>query len=208
MHARKGYTLIEVMAAVAVIALCASLIIPGFDTMKERAQRAACLGNLRQIGAASLAYHADYGAILPWYTYAGGYWWNALTPYAGADRRIFRCPVDKAFLEQAIDRTISYGWNYKLTGHGDSGVNPNDFVRFASYPRPGQVPLASDGPGGAAAGQEDCWGYIDERAEHTADPSRHDRSAGVLYLDGHVDLLPTKDLPNNPFFNDRNLQQQ
>ncbi len=208
MSARKAYTLIEMMAAVAVVALCASLIIPGFETMRERAQRTACLSNLRQIGAASMAYHADNGAILPWYTQAGGYWWNALAPYIGAHRRVFRCPADTGFDDPAIDRTISYGWNYKLTGHGDSGVNPNDFVRVAAYPRPGQVPVASDGPGGAMSGQEDCWGYIDERPEHTADPKRHDGKAGVLYLDGHVDILSTSELPNNPRFNDRLLQQQ
>lgn len=208
MQARRGYTLVEVMVTVAILAICATLIVPGLDKMKGNAQRSACLSNLRQIGTASLAYHADRGTILPWYTNADGYWWNALSPYIGPDRRVFRCPSDKAYREQSIDSTISYGWNYKLTGHGDSGTDPNDFVRIAVYGKPGQVPIATDGPGGPAAGQEDSWGYIDERAAHTADPERHDGHANTLYLDGHVEALNTKDLPNNPSFNDRTLHQQ
>jgi prepilin-type N-terminal cleavage/methylation domain-containing protein/prepilin-type processing-associated H-X9-DG protein len=208
MQARRGYTLVEVMVAVAVLAVCASLIMPSLDRMKAKAQRSACVSHLRQIGTASLTYHADRGTILPWYTNADGYWWNALTPYLGADRKIFHCPADKAYREFALDSTISYGWNYKLTGHGDSGANPNDFVRIATYSRPGQVPIATDGPGGPVAGQEDSWGYIDERAVHTADPKRHEGQGNTLYLDGHVEALRTEDLPNSPFFNDRPLQQQ
>lgn len=106
-----------------------------------------------------------------------------------------------------MDSTISYGWNYKLTGHGDTGSNPNDFVRLSFYDRPGQVPIATDGPGGPQAGQEDSWGYIDERAEHTADPRRHQGQANTLFLDGHVEALLTKDLPNNPAFIDRTYHQ-
>lgn len=208
MQARRGYTLIEVMVTVAILAVCATLIMPGIDRAKASAQRSACLSNLRQIGTASLAYHTDRGTILPWYTHADGYWWNALTPYVDGTRKVFRCPADKAFRESAIDSTISYGWNYKLAGHGDSGSNPLDFVRIGIYSKPGQVPIATDGPGGPAAGQEDSWGYIDERAAHTADPRRHHGHANVLYLDGHVDAQKTEDLPNNPQFNDRNLHLQ
>ena len=135
-------------------------------------------------------YNADHQYFLPWYTYAEGYWWQALSPYVGTNAKVFRCPADTAFTFDAVDRTTSYGWNYKLTGHGDSGVAP-DFVKVVTYSKPSTVLVASDGAGGAASQQEDSWGYIDERAEHEADPKRHFGKGNALFLDGHVERLDT-----------------
>lgn len=209
MQARKGYTLLELMVTVAIVAVCASFIMPGLDRMKANAQRASCLSNLRQIATASLAYHADRGTILPWYTLTEDhYWWQALSPYTDGSLKIFRCPADKAFRETAMKRTVSYGWNYKLTGHGDSGEDPNDFVRIALYDRPGQVPIATDGTGGPMAGQEDSWGFVDGSVAHSADPNRHNALANVLYLDGHVEAIETRTIPNNPIFDERKLHYQ
>jgi prepilin-type N-terminal cleavage/methylation domain-containing protein/prepilin-type processing-associated H-X9-DG protein len=199
----KGYSLIEILVTIAIIAIGATLVVPGLDRAKAGAQRSACVANLRQVGQGSLLYHADRQTILPWYTHADGYWWAALAPYVGTDTKVFRCPVDKSFTATAVDRTISYGWNYKLAGHGDSGANPNDFLRVQNYARPARVLLATDGPGGAAAGQEDSWGFIDESGAHTADPRRHQGFGNALFLDGHVETLPTKDFPNNSLYQDR-----
>lgn len=202
----KGYSLIEILVVIAIIAIGATLVVPGLDRAKAGAQRSACVANLRQIGQASLLYHADRQTILPWYTHADGYWWQALSPYVGTDTKVFRCPVDKNFSEASevdTERTVSYGWNYKLTGHGDSGENPNDFLRVQNYPRPSAVLIATDGPGGAAAGQQDSWGFVDESAGHTADPRRHLGLGNALFLDGHVETIRTTEFPNNDLYQDR-----
>lgn len=204
----KGYSLIEILVTIAILAVGATLVMPGLDRVRAGAQRSACSSNLRQIGQASLAYHADRETILPWYTSADGYWWQALEPYVGKDTKVFHCSLDKNFTTAAVDRTVSYGWNYKLTGHGDSGANPNDFLRVQNYARPSRVLIATDGPGGSPAGQQDSWGFVDESVEHTADPKRHKGLGNALFLDGHVEAIKTTEFPNNPLYQDRTQHLQ
>ena len=121
----KGYTLVEMLVAMAVVAICASLLVPGVEKVKAGAQKSACVSNLRQIGQASLLYHTDQETILPWCKDPDDtYWWMSLVPYVGTDTKVFHCPSDKSFMPQEVARTISYGWNYKLAGHGDTAAVP------------------------------------------------------------------------------------
>jgi prepilin-type processing-associated H-X9-DG protein/prepilin-type N-terminal cleavage/methylation domain-containing protein len=213
----KGYTLIEILVTIAIVAIGATLVMPSLDRARSGAQRSACLSNLRQIGQASLTYHAEEQTILPWCVESqnsgngDNYWWESLAPYVGPSKKVFKCPMDKNFSEASendTERTVSYGWNYKLAGHGDTGMNGPDFVRIQNYAKPSRVLIASDGPGGAAAGQEDSWGYIDERAIHEADPKRHNGYGNALFLDGHVEAIKTTEFPNNPLYQDRTQHLQ
>lgn len=49
---RKGFTLIEIMIAVAIIGVMVSIAIPNFAVILERSRRNACIVNLRQINNA------------------------------------------------------------------------------------------------------------------------------------------------------------
>lgn len=53
---RRGFTLVEVLLVVSLIALLISLLLPSLGKAKESARRAICVSNLRQVYQASVEY--------------------------------------------------------------------------------------------------------------------------------------------------------
>lgn len=63
---RKAFTLIELLAVIAIISLLVSILMPSLAKAKELARRAACSGNLHTIAVAAQLYGADFKDWLPW----------------------------------------------------------------------------------------------------------------------------------------------
>jgi prepilin-type N-terminal cleavage/methylation domain-containing protein len=59
MKGQRGFTLLEMMIVVAIIAILAMLLIPNFTHARAQAQTAACESNLRAIGTAMELYYTD-----------------------------------------------------------------------------------------------------------------------------------------------------
>ncbi|MGB9618887.1 MAG: type II secretion system protein [Armatimonadota bacterium] len=61
----RGFTLIELLVVVAIVAILAAILFPGFLNAKAAARKAACAGNLKQIGYAYRMYLADWNDYYP-----------------------------------------------------------------------------------------------------------------------------------------------
>ena len=141
LHKRRvgAFTLIELLVVIAIIAILAALLLPAMASAKERALRAACKSNLRQIGISLLGYSHDNNNLLPNlgdtpYSAAppdaAGLWaWDISTNLIdevirdGGSRNIFYCPSNPTW---NCDDT----WNFGIAG---SGNDANGGFRITGY---------------------------------------------------------------------------
>ena len=56
---RSGFTLVEILVVISIIAILAAILLPVFRGAQERAAQANCASNLQQIGMAVKSYYAD-----------------------------------------------------------------------------------------------------------------------------------------------------
>lgn len=62
---RKGFTLIELMIVIAIIAILAAILVPNFIRARAQGQVTSCKSNLKNIGTACEMYATDNGGRYP-----------------------------------------------------------------------------------------------------------------------------------------------
>lgn len=74
-HASKrspGFTLVEILVVIAVMAILAAILFPVFAQTRARARQASCASNLSQIGRAGMMYVMDHDERFPTCYYTSG----------------------------------------------------------------------------------------------------------------------------------------
>lgn len=81
MKNRRGLTLVELLAVIAIIGVLLALLLPGVQAAREAARRSACANNMRQLGQGLHQFHAARGSL----------------PVTVADGSIYNSAMDPTF---------------------------------------------------------------------------------------------------------------
>lgn len=201
-HRIPGFTLIELLTVVAIVALLAALLFPAFTSMTRNANRAKSGGNLRQIGAAFLAYAAEHNGYLPppqgqlsdGSSFSPhGWWWAVhLLPFTGRDVKVFDRPgltktwsdprsVDPLtqqpfrigyWINGGADDNVAFAHAAQFIPNIDSGKNYRPLVGFE---KPARTIALIDGIAGSEA---NLWNPDSRGKWRSGENSKYHRWSG------------------------------
>lgn len=200
----SGFTLIEILVVIAIIAVLAAILFPVFASAREAARRVSCQSNLKQIGIAFLLYAQDANNRLPQTVdgsdgenVTGG--WNFYTSFDGTGQNsvfdmgqstlmpylkntgIFVCPSDE--VDEATGNSYAANGCLFSDTEVDGRKAGKGLVRFSaasSWMLLGEE--ASDTDPSATSTDD---GYLSLPASNVVS-TRHDEGSNVLFVDGHV----------------------
>lgn len=127
----SGFTLVELLVTIGIIALLAAVSAPLLETFRAKARKAKCITHLRTIHAGLLGFHTDKGH---WPQMEEGrfdfkedeffeFWVRSTEPY-GVSRDTWTCPSDKQLEHMSKRERDQYIGSYVTTRFDKKAQTP------------------------------------------------------------------------------------
>jgi prepilin-type N-terminal cleavage/methylation domain-containing protein/prepilin-type processing-associated H-X9-DG protein len=191
LSSRAGFTLIELLIVIAIIAILAAMLLPVLAKARQRADRAYCANNMRQLAIAWIMYGDDNNANLPpnddQFVQSINSWvkgvmkWDfppavsnpdnynqtnlysaMLGPYCGHAIGIYKCPGDTVPGAKG-PRVRSVSMNAFMNGQYGSSGDTTPPLAMANYKVYTKI------TGMISPGPSDLWVFLDEQGDSIND---------------------------------------
>ena len=226
MRFSHGFTFVELLVSIAVVAVLASLSTAGLIKALDAGRAATSTSNLRQLALANLAYVADNdGVFCPAQDMSNLVRWHGartsgsqfdptkgyLAPYLGQSCRVKMCPLFRDMIKGASsfeDGTGGYGYNATYIG----GTPPDMYepIHILKIKHPSQTVMFTTTAFAKKDGVQEypyCepfqWVDPNYQLSGTLQPSVHFRANGralVAWCDGHVTAEPPSRLGGKDYY--------
>lgn len=197
---RGGFTLVELLVVVAIVALLVAILLPALAGAREAAKAVQCLSNLRTAGQAVVMYQNDNDGHFPVSSHTTGSLadessWIVSLEEHGVTEPMRKCPVDPARAERVSSyvtndhfEPLVPGIDYNpFTGRTLPGGRRIAYTRVFHVPAPSETVYAAEAAGEGAVDHLHSIGWT-SAAEIPAwiAVERHRGGANYLFADGHA----------------------
>ncbi len=130
---RRAYTLLELGVTIGIIAAVAAILVPSYETFRERARKAKCISHMRTTHTGLLGYLTDVGH---WPQFPEelkklglteeeifGFWITATEP-CGLSQDTWVCPSDTNLVRRLNNGEQEYFGSYGVTQFDDKANTP------------------------------------------------------------------------------------
>lgn len=209
---RKGFTLIEILIAVAVLGVLIALTIPVVSGVRHTAHRVQCASNQRQIGGALLLYATEHNGFLPQSSHSASpfsdkrNWMQALRDYIQDIDSVLICPAEPPERQELIKKhnATSYVLNDLVVEHpSHRNVHripvPADTILLFTIAEIRTPSISNDHIHGATwTSWQAVLNDIEPDRHRAGNPSaaRTKGSANYLFADGRVENIHAAELKN------------
>lgn len=204
LRTRGGFTLIELLVVIAIILILAAILFPVFAKVRAKAFQTVCINNLKQLGIACDMYQSAYGDVLvpsasieklpngeedvhPWPELLDPYLKQMSgRAYDGGTGKVYKCPASPEEAEGLAGWQFerSYGMNWYL-GYGERVVPVSMAKHSAATLRITESWGLQGGSMYAPMPNMQKMGFWQVES-----PGWHNGASTVLWVDGHVSVMP------------------
>jgi len=163
MRAKRGFTLIELMIVIAIIAILAAILFPVFNNARKKSLETSCISNLRQLTTAIKMYATDSDERFPYALYGDlqrSAWGDVIFQGYVNNDQIYDCPANDLHMDRLTGVNVSQSRFIRAyEGYAQVGYSYglNAMPRNLSL----NPPITRGGPAGENQGQiEDASGTI------------------------------------------------